>query len=313
MSNLATVETTALGPGFNLAAVNLATRALAPNSRAAYRQALERLAASTGGQPVTDGSLAAHVQDLHNQGMAPASISIVPAAVRYYARAHGAADPVGPMTKAAMRIVRREGRGRGRGQAGGIKWEQADAAAAVAGNGGQDPAGLRDAAILAIMSDCLLRVSEVADLDVSDLDASYPDGSGTVTLRASKTDQEGEGVTLYVGPATVQRVQAWTGKAGLTDGPLFRRIRRGGHVQADRITARAVQGIVKARAQAAGIVGNVSGHSLRVGAAQSLAQAGAGVVEMQTAGRWASPDMPGRYARREMAARGAVARLRYGQ
>ncbi len=53
-------------------------------------------------------------------------------------------------------------------------------------------------------------------------------------------------------------------------------------------------------------------HSLRVGAAQSLAAAGAGLVEMQTAGRWESPAMPARYARGQLAARGAVARLRHG-
>ena len=55
----------------------------------------------------------------------------------------------------------------------------------------------------------------------------------------------------------------------------------------------------------------MSGHSLRVGSAQSLAAAGASVVEMQQAGRWKSPAMPGQYARKQMARRGAVARLRY--
>ena len=40
------------------------------------------------------------------------------------------------------------------------------------------------------------------------------------------------------------------------------------------------------------IEGRVSGHSLRVGGAQSLAAAGASVVEMQTADRWQSPSMP---------------------
>ena len=70
--------------------------------------------------------------------------------------------------------------------------------------------------------------------------------------------------------------------------------------------------IITARAAAAGITGRISGHSLRIGAAQSLAAAGASVVEMQQAGRWQSPSMPGRYARGPLARRGAVARLRYG-
>ena len=47
--------------------------------------------------------------------------------------------------------------------------------------------------------------------------------------------------------------------------------------------------------------------------AQSLAAGGASIVEMQTAGRWQSPAMPGHYARGQLAARGAVARVRYGR
>ena len=40
---------------------------------------------------------------------------------------------------------------------------------------------------------------------------------------------------------------------------------------------------------------------------------GASIVEMQTAGRWQSPAMPGHYARGQLAARGVVARVRYGR
>ena len=59
--------------------------------------------------------------------------------------------------------------------------------------------------------------------------------------------------------------------------------------------------------------GRISGHSLRVGGAQSLATAGASLVEMQIAGRWQSPVMPGRYAQGQLAKQGAMARLRYGR
>ena len=71
--------------------------------------------------------------------------------------------------------------------------------------------------------------------------------------------------------------------------------------------------IIKKWAKAAGIEGFISGHSLRVGTAVSLAQAGASVVDMQTAGRWADPKMPAHYARAELAERGAVARFFYGK
>ena len=118
---------------------------------------------------------------------------------------------------------------------------------------------------------------------------------------------------LYVGESTMRRLAAWRDAAGIEDGPLFRRLRRGDHVEAGAILARAARSIIQGRAADARIEGRVSGHSLRIGAAQSLAAAGAGLVELQQTGRWGSPSMPGHYARGQLAARGAVARLRHGQ
>ena len=99
--------------------------------------------------------------------------------------------------------------------------------------------------------------------------------------------------------------------AGIADGPLFQCLDKAGKPRG-RLSTQSIRAIIQRRAQDAGIEGRVSGHSLRVGSAQSLATAGASVVELQTAGRWQSPSMPGRYARGQLAARGAVARLRYG-
>ena len=100
--------------------------------------------------------------------------------------------------------LRREGKDRGRGQVQGLQWGQADTAAAVASNGGQSLAGLRDAALIAVMSDCLLRVSEAVALQVDGLQLES-DGTGRLTIGQSKTDQEGEGAVLFVGAPTVSR------------------------------------------------------------------------------------------------------------
>ena len=75
------------------------------------------------------------------------------------------------------------------------------------------------------------------------------------------------------------------------------------------LTVRAVQTIVMRRAAAVG-VDSASGHSLRVGSAQSLAARGATLPELQAVGRWADPAMPGRYCRAQSAGQSAVARLR---
>ncbi len=65
-----------------------------------------------------------------------------------------------------MRCIRRDGCSRG--QALGIRWKQAEAAATVAIVDENSLSGLRDAAIIRVMSDGLLRVSECVTLDVSD-------------------------------------------------------------------------------------------------------------------------------------------------
>ena len=260
--------------------------------------------------PLDDEALADYLGCLYDAGLSAASAGIVVAAVRFRARLQGQASPAGPATERVLAGFRRKARDRGPGQVAGIRWEQADAAAALAASGG-DMASLRDAAILTVTSDALLRVSEASALDVEDIEYA-DDGSGRLTVRRSKTDQEGRGAVRYLGPSTVARVRAWLKAAGHSSGPLFRSLWRGGTVRDRRLLDRSVRRIVRRRAREAGIEGRISGHSLRVGAAQSLAAAGASLVEMQTAGGWDSPAMPGRYAAGQMAGRGAVARLRYG-
>ena len=67
-------------------------------------------------------------------------------------------------------------------------WAQADAAAqATLGDGSLS--GPCDAAILAVMSDAMLRISECASLDIGDIQ-TVPDGSDRLTIRHSKTDPQ---------------------------------------------------------------------------------------------------------------------------
>ena len=209
--------------------------------------------------------------------------------------------------------LKRATRGRGPGQVAALDWRGADLAAGIAANGGGCLAGLRDAAMILTGSDALLRVSELAALDWQDLDLEG-DGGGSLTVRHSKTDQEGAGHTRYLGPPTVEALRRWRTAAGLEGdgGAVFRAVRKGGKRIGARLDARNIRRIIVTRARAAGIEGRVSGHSLRVGGAQSLGAAAAGLVELQQAGDWRSPSMPAHYARGQLAARGAVARLRYG-
>ena len=290
----------------------LAAASLSASTRRAYARALRRLDVHLAGRPMDDAHLATYLAALFDAGRSPAVAGQVVAAVRLRAKLLGLPSPAGAGTDRVLAGFRRAGRDRGRGQVAGIVWAQADAAAALAASDSSSLAGLRDAALLSLASDAMLRVSELTALDVGDIERAK-DGTGRLTIHASKTDQEGVGVVAFLGAPTVRRVHAWLDAAGFRQGALFRRVRRGNVLGPGRLSVRAIRTLIARRAAEAGVEGRVSGHSLRVGAAQSLAAAGATVVEMQVAGRWQSPTMPGRYARGELAARGAVARFRYGR
>ena len=149
---------------------------------------------------------------------------------------------VAPAPKATERVLagfRREGRVRGRGQVVGVRWEQVDAATAVAESSDGSVRGLRDAALLVVMSDGLLRVSEAAALEA--------EGANTLTIRRSKTDQEGAGAVQYIGGPTVARVRAWLEAAGIAGGPMFQRLDKAGKPRG-RLSTVSIRAIVQRRA-----------------------------------------------------------------
>jgi integrase len=138
--------------------------------------------------------------------------------------------------------------------------------------------GLRDRALLVIGFAGAFRRAELVALTVADLSA-VPAGL-TLRLRRSKTDPEGQGRTVAIPAGTrlrpVHALTDWLTAAGITAGPLFRPVRRGGVVGATALTDKAVARIVKQRAALAGFdPAGFSGHSLRAGFVTSAAQAGA--------------------------------------
>lgn len=295
------------------AARALVSGAIAKNTHDVYRGALRRLGEwleERGRGILDDATLALYLVQLYTDGKSPSVAAQAVAAVTFQAKLKAQPSPAGPRTQLVLAGYRRKGRKRGRGQAAGVNWAQADAAAALAADGSCK--GARDAAILAVMSDGLLRASEATALKVADV-AFHPDRTARLFVEASKTDPEGEGVVLFLGAPTASRIRRWLAWVDLkrTD-PLFQRLDRA-HRPQGGMSRRAMYTVIRERAKAAGVEGEVGSHSLRVGAAQSLAAAGASVVEMQTVGRWKSPTMPARYARAERAGRNAVARLRYGR
>ena len=279
---------------------------ISENTRKAYQRALAKLEAWLSGRPLSDALLANYITALHKDGKSPATIGQAVAAVKWQLK-HQSQEALNfPITQATLAGIRREGKDRGRGQVDGLIWQDVERVCVYAETEGTI-AGLRDAAMIRLMSDGLLRISEVVTVNVGDLKEK------TLTLRSSKTDQEGTGESLYVCDATRNVLDRYRERSGITDGAVFRHIRRGDHIQPTRLHPHSARRIIQKRAADAGVGGFISGHSLRVGSAVSLAQAGATVVDMQVAGRWKSSQMPAHYAKAELAERGAIARFKDGK
>ena len=157
--------------------------------------------------------------------------------------------------------------------------------------------GRVDLAFLSVLRDGLLRRSEAHLLTWADVE--FPNnGTALLQLLRSKTDQEGEGVVLYIGKQAADALKAIRPTQEQLDlqAPVF-------NLSPQQIGRR-----VTAAAKAAGLGEGFTGHSGRVGMAQDLSNTGTELPALMTAGRWKNSKMPARYTERQAADRGAVAR-----
>ncbi|MDE2848251.1 MAG: tyrosine-type recombinase/integrase [Gemmatimonadota bacterium] len=279
---------------------------IAPNTAKAYGDALRKLFEHLNGESLTDTTMAGYLAHLYTRGLAPASVTVVVQAVRFWEKLERRPSSVGPLTSRTLAGIRREGRNRGRGQVTGLTRETVKIMVQNALRT-DTLAGLRDATLFRVMSDALLRIGEAVAIDCEHITTEF-DGSGRLQLHQSKTDQEGKGASLFLTARTVDTIQQLQQKAGYRSGPLFRRMLKGDWMCDTRLTVDGARLAIKASAELVGIKG-VSGHSLRIGTAQELAQRGATLVELQNAGRWTDSQMPAHYTRDQAAGKGAVARL----
>lgn len=163
-----------------------------------------------------------------------------------------------------------------------------DLAAMIAAADGEGTRSIRDRAILALGLAAALRRSELVVLELRDVE--MVDKGLTLTLRHSKTDQQGEGQVIAVPSGKtlkpVERLKAWLAVRGSGAGPLFTQIdpqgRLTGKPMSDRSVARLIQ-------KYAGLIGlapeTVAGHSLRAGFLTEASRNGATIAKMQEVSR----------------------------
>lgn len=263
--------------------------------------------------PAAPETVAAFLTDRADEGLSVATLKLDRAAIRYHHEERSIESPTrAPGVARVLRGLRRRAAGSTPlGQAKGLTASDLAAIRATArlprsgptgrteSEAAAEKRGAFDIALIGVMRDAMLRRSEAVALTWSAV-AFMADGSARITIRTSKTDQDGEGAVLYIGAQAAEDLKAIKGDATET-------------VRVFPMSTRTVANRIQAAARAAGLPGRYSGHSPRVGMAQDLVEAGFGLPAVQVAGRWRSARMVVHYARAQSVAGGAVARFHQGR
>jgi site-specific recombinase XerD len=277
----------------------------APSTRQAYAsdgKAFATWCRARGLDPLLANAetVALHLSSCASAGLAPSSLGRRVAGIAYFLQLAGVADDVLPTRAKLVRetlagIRRRHPKPSRRKDA-----ATTDIVRAMLDTCGDDLQGLRDRALLALGFAGALRRSELVAVDLEDL-AECPDGY-RLTVRRSKTDQEGLGYVIPIGRGArirpVEAVQDWIQAAGITGGALLLQVHRGDYVLPRRLTSGMVALVIKRRARLAGLDPRpLSGHSLRAGFCTSAAMHGANVFRIMDVTRHQSMDTLRGYVR----------------
>ena len=260
--------------------------------------------------PADPAQVAAYLAErIARYGHKPATLRVAAAAIAFVHRATGWANPcASPEVKRTLRgAARKAGRSQKQARAltaDGLAAIRSSACAPRLGRGGRlespqtaETRGRVDVALMGLMRDAMLRVSEAAAVTWRDV-TTEPDGTGRLLIRRSKTDPEGQGAVAFLSEPTMRALGLIRRGASECDSVFG--------LRPNQISTR-----IKKAAQAAGLGDGFSGHSPRVGMARDLVRAGIELPSLMTAGRWRTPVMPAHYTRNEVASRGAVAQF-YG-
>ena len=167
--------------------------------------------------------------------------------------------------------------------------------------------GLRDAALIVTGFAGALRRSEICGLTVNDItiinsNSRQQPQKMFITIRQSKTDQEGRGQKIAVPEGRrlkpVQRLRTWLDESGITGGYVFQTMRRGGSLRGLPMHHSDVARLVKHYAGQIGLdETEIAGHSLRAGFVTSAAVHRARLDKIMDITRHTNPAMVMRYIR----------------
>jgi integrase/recombinase XerD len=158
--------------------------------------------------------------------------------------------------------------------------------------------GIRNRALLSLGYDFLARRSELVAIRRDDLKFT-PDGTLKGMIRKSKTDQYGKGRLVFGSTRSAKLVRKWLKTKPIEIQPVFCAINHNrclNRAICDRQVNEIIKrSIVKVKRCERPSDLEVSGHSLRVGAAQDLLIKGFDLAAIMRAGGWSDPTTVSRY------------------
>ncbi len=274
--------------------------AYAPSSIRAYKVNFERFitfcdSISESALPSDPKTIAKYIQKLTANNLKSASIRLATAAISTIHKLNQLPDPTQqPAAKLELRRMHRT-LGRASKQALGITAQIVERMILTIEN---DLHGLRDKALILLAYDSLCRRSELVSIRLNDIERDDVGLPIRIRLRKSKTDRDGIGKVIRINPSTQEAISNWINSAKIEEGFLFRGIKNNGGILY-RLSPGQINRIYKRVAAKGGLssqqIKNISGHSIRVGAAQDLVSSGASLPILMNRGRWSKPDTAMRY------------------
>ena len=267
-----------------------------------YKSDLTTFEAWRNGRTITKTLVEEYAAQLQQEGKAPNTINQKLAAIRWFSRkmADRAMDELGDreMAEQALRVVavkdvkgERPERGR--------HIQQGELSALMdACISDTSPAGIRDAAIIAIAWATGLRREEIAGITLADLTNKAQD-----SLDISVIGKGGKARTVYINDGALSALLDWLEVRGNEPGMLFVDVNKGGKVGSGKLSGEALRKMLEKRSKEAELSQPITWHDFRRTFAGNLWGAGIDGVTIQKLMGHASQNQTAKYDRRPEDAR----------
>jgi len=273
------------------------------HTRRAYRAALGKFESFRAGRVLTVSLVEEYLVTLQRDGLKPSSVNHALATIRWWARRvsklageYASPEDARRIAELAAHVSNIEDL-KGYTVSPGRHMDESEIVALLqACTTDRSPAGRRDAAILAVAYATGARIHEIKGLTVEDI--TYTDESPPSADLLIKGKGEKERVA-YLYNGALQALDLWINARGVTHGPLFNPIQKGGKVIASsEISLEGLRKILAKRVKQAAISKKLTWHDFRRTYIGRLLDSGADIATAQELAGHADPKTTAAYDRR---------------